>query len=419
MALTAVAAILPVASSGAQDQWWQFRGPEGNGHCQSAGIPVEWGEENIVWKTPIHDRGWSSPVIWGDQVWVTTASKEGHKLFAVSVNKETGEIVHDVRIFEVESPMAITLDNTYATPTPVIEEGRVYVHYGTYGTACLDTQSGEILWARDDLNCDHEKGAGPASSPTLVGDLVVFHVDGRDVQYVVALHKATGKIAWKTERSADFDKVPVNQRKAYGMPTVVPRGDREQMISVGAKALYAYDPSTGKELWKVRHRGWSIFPRPVYGHGLVFATIDRDRPELWAIRADGSGDVTDTHVAWKKSRWMPQRVSPLLVGELLFVMARSGYLTCIEARSGEQIWQQRLKGRFSASPIYAGNRLYFFNEKGVCTVIKPTREFAVLATNSLGDEEQLMASPAVDGDALFIRTADHLHRIGHISEPGK
>ncbi|MGI9240975.1 MAG: PQQ-binding-like beta-propeller repeat protein [Verrucomicrobiales bacterium] len=410
-AVVLIASLQPAAFSRAKDQWWQFRGPEGNGHSRSSSLPLKWDQKNIVWKTAIHDRGWSSPVIWGSQIWMTTATKAGHEVYAVCVDKNTGKVVHDLPIFKVESPMAITLDNTYATPTPVIEEGRVYVHYGTYGTACLDTKSGDILWSRRDLNCDHEAGAGPASSPILVDDFLVFHVDGRDVQYVIALHKSTGKNAWKTERSVNFDKVPAHERKAYGMPAIVPRGDKKQMISVGAKGLYSYDPSNGEELWKVRHRGWSIFPKPIHGHGLVFATIDRDRPELWAIRPDGSGDVSDTHVVWKKTRRMPQRVSPLLAGDLLFVMDRSGYFSCLEAKTGKELWQHRLKGKFSASPILTKDRIYLFNQEGVCKVIKAARKFEVLATNPLGDAVQLLASPAVDGNAFYIRTAKHLYRI--------
>ena len=196
----------------AQEQWSQFRGPHGDGHSQSTGLPLTWSEQNVTWKTRIHDRGWSSPVIWDDQIWLTTATKEGHQLFAICVDKQNGKIIHDLPVFKVESPMAITADNTYATPTSVIEAGRVYLHYGTYGTACLDTQSGKILWSRRDLTCDHEKGAGPASSPILFKDTLIFAVDGRDVQYVIALDKQTGKTAWKTERSADFEKVPGHER---------------------------------------------------------------------------------------------------------------------------------------------------------------------------------------------------------------
>jgi outer membrane protein assembly factor BamB len=410
-ALATVVACLVAVPTSAQEYWSQFRGPEGNGHSRASGLPLHWDKENIVWKTRIHDRGFSSPVIWGEQVWMTTATEKGHKLFAVCVDKRTGKIVHDVHVFDVDAPVTITPENTYASPTPVIEKGRVYVHYGSYGTACLDTGSGKVLWSRRDLRCDHEKGAGPASSPILSGDFLVFHVDGRDVQYVIALHKQTGKTAWKTKRSAELEKVPVFKRKAYCTPTLMPRGDQQQLISVGGQCLYSYDPRDGKELWKVRHRGWSIAPRPVHGLGLVFVIIDRDRPELWAIRPDGSGDVTDSHVVWKRRPRMPQRVSPLLVGDLLYAIDRDGYLSCLEAKTGEEIWQQRLKGRFSASPIHAQNVIYFFNESGVCTVIRPARKLEILATNSLGQNEQLMASPAIDGNALFIRTGTHLCRI--------
>lgn len=406
-----LAAIMATGPSWAREPWSQFRGPQENGHSQSTGLPLQWDLSNVSWTAEIHDRGWSSPVIWDDQIWLTTATKDGHQLFALCVDKQSGAIVHDTLVFEVESPQAITVDNTYATPTPAIESGRVYVHYGTYGTACLDTGTGKILWTRRDLNCDHEKGAGPASSPFLHEDFLIFHVDGRDVQYVIALHKASGETAWKTARSTSFEDVPVNQRKAYGMPLLAPRGEGLQMISIGAKCLYSYEPDTGRELWKVRNRGWSVAPRPVHGDGLVFAVIDRDRPELWAIRHNGTGDVTDTHTVWKKTRRMPQRVSPILVEGRLFVMERAGYLTCLDAASGEEIWQERLKGRFSASPIFANGHLYFFNEEAVSTVIKPESQFTAVATNSLGEEETLMASPAVDTEAFYIRTETHLYKV--------
>jgi outer membrane protein assembly factor BamB len=400
-----------VHSTLAEEQWPQFRGPEGNGHTRSTGLPLKWdGKTNITWRTPIHDRGWSSPVIWGDQIWITTATKGGQKLFAVCVDKNTGKIIHDLHVFDVELPMAITADNTYATPTPVIEEGRVYIHFGTYGTACLDTKSGDTLWERRDLRCDHEKGAGPASSPLLIGSSLVLHLDGRDVQYVIALNKTNGKTLWKTTRSIDFADIPVHERKAYCTPTLIPRGQGEQLISVAAKGVFAYDPVSGKEIWKVRHRGWSIAPRPIYGHGLVFAIVDRDRPELWAIRPDGHGDVTDSHVAWRETRRMPPRASPLLVGDLLFLVNRNGVATCLEAESGNLVWQERIKGAYSVSPIHAKDRIYFFSEDGVCTIIKPARTLEILAVNSLPGE-RLLATPAIAGNALFIRSENHLYRI--------
>ncbi len=405
-----VAAIVAANIALAEERWWQFRGPLGNGHTQSSDLPLKWDEKKVAWKTPIHDRGWSSPVIWGRQIWLTTATRDGGRLFAVCVDRDSGRILHDVHVFDVKSPMSITAANTYATPTPVIEEGRVYVHFGTYGTACLDTATGRILWRRRDLECDHEKGAGPASSPFLVGDFMVVHVDGRDVQYVVALNKNSGETAWKTNRSVDYSKVPVLQRKAFGMPALIPRGNATQLVSVGAKGVFSYDPVTGQELWKVRHRGWSIAPRPVFGHGLVFAIVDRDDPELWAIRPDGNGDVTDTHVVWRETKRMPPRASPLLIGDLLFVVNRNGIASCFEAKTGRLIWQERMKGAYSASPIHARGRIYFFNEDSICTVIRPSRKLEVLSINPLAGE-QLMATPAVDGKAFYIRTEKHLYRI--------
>ena len=395
----------------ANEQWSQFRGHYGNGIIKSTSAPINWSENtNIDWKTPIHDRGWSSPVIWNDQIWMTTATKEGNKMYAICVNKLSGKIEHDIHVFDVKSPQAITNENTYASPTPVVEEGRVYVHFGTYGTACISTKDGQILWKRRDLNCDHEIGAGPASSPFIYNNFLIFNVDGRDVQYVIALNKETGETAWKTNRSVDFSGVQVNQRKAYGTPFIIPRGNTNQMVSIGAKGVYSYDPENGKELWKAEHRGWSIAPRPVYGEGLVFTMIDRDRPEMWAINPNGSGDITETHIEWKETKRMPPRASPIIIKGLLFVVDRNGYISCIEAKTGKSIWQKRMKGRFSASPILANNLIYFFNEDTVCTIIKPTRELEIVAENKLSDSK-LMATPAFDENSIYIRTEKKLTRI--------
>ena len=395
----------------ANEQWSQFRGHYGNGIIKSTSAPINWSENtNIDWKTPIHDRGWSSPVIWNDQIWMTTATKDGNKMYAICVNKLSGKIEHDIHVFDVKSPQAITNENTYASPTPVVEEGRVYVHFGTYGTACISTKDGQILWKRRDLNCDHEIGAGPASSPFIYNNFLIFNVDGRDVQYVIALNKETGETAWKTNRSVDFSDVQVNQRKAYGTPFIIPRGNSNQMVSIGAKGVYSYDPENGKELWKAEHRGWSIAPRPVYGEGLVFTMIDRDRPEMWAINPNGSGDITETHIQWKETKRMPPRASPIIIKGLLFVVDRNGYISCIEAKTGKSIWQKRMKGRFSASPILANNLIYFFNEDTVCTIIKPTRELEIVAENKLSDDK-LMATPAFDENSIYIRTEKKLTRI--------
>ena len=401
---------LLAAAEAAEESWWQFLGPKGNGHTTSIDLPAHWTDhENVAWKTAIHDRGWSSPVITENQIWITTATADGHKLFAMCVDKKSGEVIHDLHLFDIENPQKITNANTYATPTPVVKEGRVFVHFGTYGTACLSTTTGRQLWTRRDLNCDHEANAGPASSPTIIGDNLVVHVDGRDVQYIIALDTETGNTVWKTNRSYDLSDVAVNQRKAYSMPGTGPRGDGIQLISPVAQGVFSYDPN-GKELWKVRHKGWSVFPRPVTGHGLVFTIVDRDHPELWAIRHDGSGDVTETHIAWKETRSMPARCMPLLVDNLLYLVNRGGIITCLEAKNGEVVWKERLAGQYSATPIFAQDRIYLFNEDAVCTIIRPGREFRVMSAGSLA-KQQLLATPAVDGNAFIIRTAGFLYRV--------
>ena len=276
-----LALLAPLANAG--ENWPQFRGPSGDGHSDSTGLPVSWSDtENVVWKTPIHDRGWSSPVVWANQVWVTTATADGHQMFAVCVDRESGKIVHDLKVFDTENPDHIASVASYASPTSVIEEGRVWVHYGSYGTACLDTASGAVLWSRRDFKCDHHEGAG--SSPILFGKLLIFHVDGRDVQYVVALDKLTGETVWKTDRSIDFSPFDRNIRKAFCTPIVIETAGGLQLISPGAKGLMAYNPNTGEELWRIRYNGWSLTPRPLFGHGLVYFINDYEKPELVAVR---------------------------------------------------------------------------------------------------------------------------------------
>jgi outer membrane protein assembly factor BamB len=400
--------VLSAPTNSAENNWPQFRGPTGDGHANARHLPLTWSEtENLVWKTPIHDLGWSSPVVWKDQIWVTTATEDGQQLFAVGVDRDSGKIVHDVKVFDPDKTEHVASVNSYASPTPAIEAGRLYAHYGTYGTACVDTAKGAVVWARRDLTCDHHEG--PGSSPILYEDRLIFNVDGRDVQYVVALDKATGKTVWKTNRSIDFSQFPANCRKAFCTPIVIEAAGRVQLFSPGAKAMIAYDPQTGEELWKARYNGWSVTPRPVFGHGLVFSITDYERPELWAVRADGRGDVTDTHVAWKITKEMPATSSLLLVDDLLYLVNDQGFGLCVEATTGKVLWRERLKGKHSASPTYGAGRIYLFSEKGVATVLQPGREFKILAENQF--PERQMATPAVTGEALIVRTRSHLYRV--------
>lgn len=393
----------------AGETWPEFRGPTGDGHAACRGLPITWsGTENVAWKTAIPGHGWSSPVIWHQQIWLTTATPDGREMSAVCVDRETGKIIHEIKVFDTSNPEPIAVTNSYASPTPAVEDGRVYLHYGTYGTACLDTATGRTLWTRRDLNCDHHEG--PGSSPILFDNLLIVHVDGRDVQYVVALDKLTGRTAWKTNRSVDYSQYHPNLRKAFCTPQVIQSGGRLQVISPGPMATIGYDPRTGDELWKVRYRGWSMVARPLFGHGLVFMINDYDRPQLWAVRPDGHGDVTDSHVAWTVDRGMPSQPSFLLVGDLLYLVNNGGIAYAIEARTGAEVWRSRIHGDYSASPVYADGRIYFFARDSVATVIEPGRQFEELAVNHL-DGGQMMASPAVAGGALFVRTQAHLYRI--------
>jgi outer membrane protein assembly factor BamB len=410
--------LLIVLTTGiATAQWTEFRGPHGTGLARDATIPVKWSEtENVRWKVPVHGRAWSSPVVLGQQVWLTTATPDGKQLYAMAFDKDTGKTIFDMKLFDVATPQFAHSFNTYASPSPVIEPGRVYVTFGSPGTAAIDTKSGKVIWERRDLECNHFRGAG--SSPILFRDLLIMHFDGSDVQYVVALDKRTGRTVWKTPRSVDFKDIEPNGkikadgdfRKAFATPIVVTVANQPVLISPGSMAAYGYDPMTGKELWRLEERtSFSASTRPVTGHGLVFYTTGFNTGQVLAIRPDGRGDVTETHVAWRSTRGAPKKPSLLLHDDLLFMVNDNGVLTCVEAKTGTEVWTGRLNQTYSASPISAGGRVYFFGEDGKATVIEAGRTFKVIAENSLDDG--FMATPAIDGAALYVRTKSHLYRI--------
>ena len=408
----------------AQADWPQFRGPSGDGHVLPAGdnhkvgLPLEWSEtQNVKWKTEIPHRGWSTPVVMGGQVWLTTATVEGHEFFAICVDQESGKILLNEKLFECASPEPLGNSvNAYATPSPALEPGRVYVHFGSYGTACLDTTNFKVLWKRQDLPCRHYRG--PASSLLLFEDLLILTMDGVDFHYLVALDKKTGRTVWKTDRSVAWndENVPGQMakdgdlRKAHCTPLLVQAGGKRQLITAGAKAAYGYDPRTGKELWRVRYDAWSASPMPVFGQGLAFIISGfGGKTELLAVRPDGAGDVTDTHVAWRYDAMVARTASPVLVDKSLYMVSDDGMVTCLEAATGKQLWRSRIAGNYAASPIYADDRLYFFNQQGRTFVLQPGPGPAVLKTNSL--DAGFMASPAVAGNAFYLRTKTHLYRI--------
>ncbi len=424
--------LLAGALETARADWPGFRGPWGDGHATGPGdttvlgLPLNWSEtENVKWKTETPYRGWSTPVVLGGQVWLTAATTDGHDFFALCVDSQTGQVRFNQELFHCERPEPLGNGvNSYATPSPAIEPGRVYVHFGSYGTACLDTSDFKVLWKRQDLRCRHYRG--PASSLVLFENLLILTMDGVDVQYLAALDTKSGRTVWKTDRSVAWndENVPGQMardgdlRKAHSTPLIVRSAGRLQMLSAGAKAAYAYDPPTGRELWRVRYDAWSAAPVPVYDHGLAFIVSGfGGKTELLAIRTDGQGDVTDTHVAWRTDSMVTKTASPVLAEGLLYMVNDEGLLTCLETASGKQVWRARIPGNYAASPIYADGRLHFFNQQGRTTVLKPGRTFEPLATNTLASG--FMASPAVAQNSLFLRTKTHLYRIQAAASEGR
>jgi outer membrane protein assembly factor BamB len=381
--------------------WPQFRGPDGQGHSTERNLPADWSEtKNVVWKTRVPGFGWSSPVVADGRVWLTSAlGDDTVSLRALAFDTETGREVVNVEVFRLRRPRDINPKNSYASPTPVIAGDRVFVHFGADGTAAL-TMAGEIVW-KTTLPYESQHGAG--GSPIVHGEALILSGDGHDRAFIVALETASGKVKWKTNRRSPFDQ-------AYSTPLVVRVGDRDQIVSVGAYRAAAYDPETGREIWRVQYRdGFSNVPRPVYGHGLVFMATGFQQPSLIAVRPDGTGDVTKTHVAWTLSRGAPLTPSPLLVGDELYVINDGGILTCADARTGAIHWQMRLGGMYSASPVYADGRIYLLGEHGGAMTIAPGREFRRVGTGTL--DGAMLASMAVAEGSLFIRTDSHLYRI--------
>jgi outer membrane protein assembly factor BamB len=419
-----VLGLLVLSAAPARGDWPDFRGPTGDGHVSAAraaepiGLPLEWSEsKNVKWKTEIPYRGWSTPVIMGGQVWLTTATEDGHDFFAICVDEATGDAKYNVPLFHTDTPEPLgNVVNCYAACSPVIEPGRVYVHFGSYGTACLDTATGKVLWKRDDLPCRHYRG--PSSSPVIFENLLILTFDGADLQYLAALDKMTGETVWKTDRDVVWNDENApgkfakdgDMRKAHSTPLLVTGADgRVQLLSDGAKAAFSYDPRTGKENWRVHFDDWSVAPRPLYQDGIEYLVTGLVHPQFWAVKTDGEGDVTDSGVNWRLTQHVAKTASPILVDGLIYMLSDDGIATAVDAATGEIVWTKRIGGKFAASPIYGDGRLYFCDQQGVTTIVKPGREYEALASNTLDDG--LMASPAVDGKSLFLRTKTHLYRI--------
>ena len=402
----------------AGDGWPIFRGPQGDGSVSGSSLPVNWSEtENVRWKTAIPHLGWSTPVVQDGRIWLTSATTNGQDYFAFCVDAKTGKVLAEKRLFHCDAPEPLgNAVNCYASPSPAIENGRVYVHFGSYGTACLDAKTGDVLWAREDLKCRHYRG--PGSSVLVYRNLLILTMDGVDVQYVTALDKQTGKTVWKSDRTTawtDLDEAgkPKREgdfRKAFSTPLVISVGGKDQLISPASYSLFAYEPSTGKEIWHVRNTAYSPSVTPVFGCGLVLAETGRGTAEMLGIRPDGTGDVTDSHVVWRvASKDVPLTPSPVMADGLLYMLADHGVMTCLEAATGKTVWRDRVGGSYIASLLCDGERVYAFGGSGKTTVLRTGRTFEKLADSQLSSG--FMASPVVDGNALILRTKTHLYRI--------
>lgn len=413
-------ALLLMGFMAASAEWNQFRGSGGDGlvGAGTSRLPLSWSEsENVCWKTAIPHQGWSTPVVMDGKIWLSSATEDGHDFFAYCVDAKTGKILFQKKLFHCVDPEPLGNSvNCYAAPSAAIEKERVYFHFGSYGTACLDATSAKVIWKRDDLPCRHYRG--PGSSAILYKNLLILTFDGVDQQYLTALDKHTGETVWRTDRNIEWTDIDENGepkrdgdfRKAFCTPVVVETKSGEQLISPASSAVIAYDPRTGKELWRVCHNGHTSSVSPVFGKGLVLATTGNRTVEMLAIRPDGKGDVTKSHVAWRfGSKDVPTTPSPVVLDGFLFMLGNRGAVTCLDIETGETVWRERLGGNHIASPILFGDRVYCCSVTGKTTVFRAGGAFKELAVNQLDDG--FMASPAVDGDALILRTKTHLYRI--------
>ncbi|WP_319501557.1 PQQ-binding-like beta-propeller repeat protein [uncultured Draconibacterium sp.] len=402
-----------VSCQNVQQNWTHFRGSNMDGHANVETAPLHWSDtENVVWKVPVKGLGWSSPVVYDDRVWVTSAEKDGHEFYLFCFDLETGKLLNEQTIFTAEDPQRIHGTNSYATPTPCVDEGHVYVHYGSFGTACVDTKNFEVIWKRDDMPCDHMQG--PASSPILYKDKLIVHLEGTVDPYVIALDKKTGETIWKSVRPKEiYDTLEPVYRKSYQTPIVITVNNRDLLISNSAYMCFAHDVTTGEVVWSFKYGYDSTVSQPLFYNGLVFVNsgwIFLDGvpyfTRQYAIDPTGEGDVTETHQVWMYEDEVPQIPTPVIVDGKMYMVHDRGMVTCLDAMTGEVIWKEKLRGNFNSSPIYAGGNIYFINVKGFCTIIKPGDSFQKVAENDIG--ETVKAVPVFVGNKMLLRSQNHL-----------
>lgn len=399
-----------VTVSAAAEDWPQFRGPTGQGISAEKNLPTEWSTtKNVAWKVTVPGKGWSSPIVYKGRVYLTAAVKpdtaEGKErsLRTLCLDAKTGKTIWNVEVFHQTDAATERIHgkNSFASPTPLTDGKHLFVHFGPQGTACL-TLDGKTVW-KNKIKYSPRHGAG--NSPILVDGKLFFSCDGLSEPFVVALDAGNGKIAWKRERPEQDDV----KTFSFATALAIDAGGRQQIVSPATGQVIAYEPKTGRQLWKLKYVGYSVIPRPVYSHGLVYMSTSYQRTRVLAISPTGSGDVTGSHLKWSISRGAPKTPSALVVGDELYFLSDNGTASCVDAKSGTVHWQKRIGGTYSASPVYADGKIYFQSERGKTIVIKPGRKYREIATNDLG--ERSLASFAVADGALFIRTQTKLYRI--------
>lgn len=384
--------------------WSQFRGPQSNGHAVGTVTPIEWSDtKNVAWKTSIPGLGWSSPVIADGKAILTTAvpQGEGLSLRAIALDAKSGKVVWDREVRAIAKAPAIHRKNSHASPTPLVHDGAVFVHFGAQGMARLAASDGSVKWTCTELEYLPQHGSG--GSPILHDRKLVVVCDGRKDPFVAAVNAETGKVAWKRPRS-----VAARVNFSFATPTVAMVDGKAQVLAPGSDHFAAYDLETGAELWRVLAPGWSVVPQPALGHGLVIYNHDYDHPELLAVKLGGQGDVTKSHVVWKVKRGAPSTPSPLLVGDELYFVSDNGIASCVNAKTGEAHWTERLGGNYSASPIFANGRVLFLNETGLATWVKAGKQFEMLGKNEVPG--RTFATPAFSAGAMYLRTDKELYK---------
>lgn len=404
--------------------WPQKTGPFANGTArdiEAKGLPTEWDEEtekNIAWKVKLEGIGHSTPVVGDGRAWFTSATYDGKQQYVYCLNAETGEILHHKLLFENPNPEPLGNPvNSYASPTCCLTNSAVYVHFGTYGTAKLDTKTADVIWQRRDINCRHFRG--PGSSPVWFSNTLILTFDGIDQQFLTALDGKTGETIWRTDRTTDYGdldkdgkpRLDGDMRKAYGTPALFTSNGQTQVISVGSRAAFGYDARTGKELWTITHDDYNAAAQPLVFNDMAIINTGSRGANLLAVRLDDSnrGDVTASHVVWNRKKGNSRLCFPALFDGRIYSLTDNGVISCIDAATGHETWTGRVGGNFVASPVIANGLVYLCDEEGRTTVVRTGDKYEVVTKNRLAEGGK--ASPAVAGGAIFLRTATHVYKL--------